>query len=195
MGLSFHYSGRIAQLQQLNNLITEVEDIVKVFNWKYHIYERQFPENNFGEIDYNDKIYGISFTPPESETVSISFLSNGRMSDPAHLAFYGKTETRPESQFLYTLSVKTQYAGPEIHQLIMQLFRYISNKYLTSFNMEDEGGYWESNNIDVLNSNFAKYTSLINSFVSAVESFPTRPGETMDDYFKRLLKWVNNRKK
>ena len=60
MGLSFHYSGRIAQLQQLNNLITEVEDIVKVFNWKYHIYERQFPENKFGEIDYNDKIYGIS---------------------------------------------------------------------------------------------------------------------------------------
>jgi len=61
--------------------------------------------------------------------------------------------------------------------------------------MKDEGGYWESNNIDVLNSNFAKYNSLINSFVSAVESFPVHPGETIDDYFRRLLKSVNDRKK
>jgi hypothetical protein len=113
MGLSFHYSGSIAKPELLPDLIDEVQDIAKIYNWKYTLYERQFPENIFGKADYNQSFYGISITPPGSETISICFLSNGRMSDNVHLKFYGKTAEQQESKYLYMLSVKTQYAGVE----------------------------------------------------------------------------------
>ena len=43
MGLSIHYSGRIADKNTLPQLIEEVEEIATVHGWKYSIYEREFP--------------------------------------------------------------------------------------------------------------------------------------------------------
>jgi len=128
MGLSFHYSGRIANPDLLSELIVEIEDIAKVYRWKYNIYERHFPENSIGKPDYNQDIYGITFTPTNCETISVSFLSNGRLSSPSHLVFWGHTPEQPEREYLYMLSVKTQYAGAELHMFIIQLFHYLNNK-------------------------------------------------------------------
>jgi len=68
MGLSIHYSGKIANPALLPALIEEIEDIAKVYKWEYTVNERQFPENTFGKLDYNQNIYGISFSPPECKT-------------------------------------------------------------------------------------------------------------------------------
>ena len=93
MGLSFHYSGSIASPELLPELIQEVLDIAKIYGWKNSIYETSFPNNCLsGTNEYNDGIFGVSITPPECETIFFCFLSNGRMSGPTHLKFYGKSK-------------------------------------------------------------------------------------------------------
>ena len=193
MGLSFHYSGSISKPEMLSSLIDEIQDIAKVFNWKYFIFNQSFPENQFTKSDYNEEIYGISFTPPQCETIPICFLSNGRMSDYSNLCFYGKTEVRAEHEYLYRISVKTQYAGSEMHQVIIQLFRYLNQKYFTDFKLSDEGNYWETNDLAILQATFIRYTNFINGFSSALESIPIQSGENLEIYFKRLLKLLSER--
>ena len=194
MGLSFHYSGRIANPDLLSDLIDEIEDITNVYGWKYNIYERHFPENTIGRIDYNQKIYGISFTPTNCETVSVSFLSNGRMSDDVHMAFFGKTDDQPQRDYLYMLSVKTQYAGIEIHMLVIQLFRYLNNKYFVDFKLSDEGQYWETNDEALLKTTFKRYTELINGFASTIESYPVLSGEDLESNLERLMKLLHDKR-
>lgn len=194
MGLSFHYSGRIANPDSLPELIEEIEDIAKVFNWKYFVFERQFPKNTIGKHEYNQKLYGICFTPTNCETVSICFLSNGRMSSAAHLQYWGRTDEQPERDYLYMLSVKTQYAGSDVHLFVIQLFRYLNDKYLADFMMSDEGGYWESNDEYLLKKRFDRSTELIDGFKSAIQNQPILKDEDMENYFLRLLKKINDQK-
>ena len=194
MGLSFHYSGRIATPESLSRLIDEIEDIANTFKWKYKIFNRHFPDNAFGMPDYNHEIYGICFTPTGCETIPICFLSNGRLSDYTHLRLYGKTEQRVEHGLLYILSVKTQFAGVELHQFLIHLFRYLNTKYFTGFTFSDEGNYWETNDLAVLQATFRRYTNFINSFTSALEHIPMQRGENLEIYFERLLKLLSDRK-
>jgi len=193
MGLSFHYKGSIAKPEFLPGLIDDVRDIVTVNNWEFIEYESEFPLNSFGKPGYNDEIYGISFTPSGCETVSVCFLSNGRLSSHFHLKFYGKTDKQAESSYLYMLSVKTQYAGVETHQFIIRLFRYLNNKYFTGFELSDEGDYWETNDIDLLRANFKRNAAILSSFSSALEFIPTHSDETIEDYFKRLLQIIRDK--
>ena len=114
MGLTIHYKGSFRESASLTKMVNEVKDIAEVCKWKYNIFEKEFPKNNDLDDSYNENIYGINFTPPECETVSLCFLSNKRMSSSAHLKFFGKTSDRPMQEYLYMLSVKTQFAGIEI---------------------------------------------------------------------------------
>jgi hypothetical protein len=195
MGLSFHYSGSIAKPELLTELIDEVSDIAIIYNWKYNVYERQFPEKSFGMPGYNQNIYGINFTPPGCETISICFLSNGRLSSHAHLMFFGKTNEQPEREYLYMLSVKTQFADVTTHQFIIQFFRYLNIKYFTNFKLIDDGRYWETNDIEILKTNFKRNADLISVFSSALECIPMEADETIENYFKRLLNLIRKRKK
>ncbi|MCW3106902.1 MAG: hypothetical protein JWQ09_1408 [Segetibacter sp.] len=195
MGLSFHYSGSFNKHASLDRMIEEVKDIAETFKWKYNIYKDRFPKNSFGKTTFNQNIYGISFTPENCETVWLCFLSNGKMSSPMHLQFYGKSENKAEQQYLYMLSVKTQYAGIEIHKLIIQLFKYLSEKYLESFTLSDEGKYWETGDEKLLEETFKLYTDLLNNFVSAIESYPKKAGETFENYFERLMKQIHAKNK
>lgn len=194
MGLSIHYSGSIANPKCLPELINEVRDIVGIYDWPCKVYESEFPEMHFGKNTFTNDIYGISFTPPGCESVFISFLSNGKMSGPLQLELYGNTDIESEKKYLYIISVKTQFAGVNVHKVVVQLFRYLSDKYLARFNMSDEGNYWETSDEKVLKDNFKKYTALFNSFCSAIEKHPFRTNETIEHYFMRLVKIIKEKK-
>ena len=195
MGLSIHYSGRIANPDFLPGLVEEVEDIIKLHGWYYYIFERNFPEKSTESPIYNGNLYGISFSPPDCEPVSICFLSNGRISDSVHLKLFGKSKNQREKKYLYMLSVKTQYAGVETHCFIIQLFRYLNKKYFSDFNMCDEGSYWETNNKALLKFNFEKYNTLIKAFSSAIENYPLLPEEDIEAYIKRLVEQLSGNRK
>jgi len=184
MGLTIYYNGTFNSKASLPAMIEEVKDIAEVHNWPYHIYETDFPGYDFTNHAFDGKVYGISFTPPESETVCLTFLSNGRLSNAVWLNWLNSEGSQ---DYLYMPFTKTQYAGWQIHQQIIHILQYVSKKYFQHFNVDDEGMYWETGDVNMLQERFKQYSSLINKFSSGLEMIPINPGESLEDYFKRIL--------
>ena len=195
MGLSIHYSGSFNTKASLQAMIEEVKDIVEIYKWRYYVFEDQFPADSPGKAEYNQNIYGICFTPPECETVWLCFLSNRKMSSPVNLQFFGNSTNKQEQEYLYMLSVKTQYAGIEIHKIIIHILKHLSGKYLRDFTLSDEGQYWETGDEKLLQDTFTRYTVLIESFASSIENYPRNSGESFEAYFERLLKQIDEKRK
>ena len=231
MGISIHYSGRITDKRRLPQLIEEVQEIAAVHSWKSQIYERVFPTDSEAvasgdslNIDstHDGNLYGIDFTPEGSETVSVCFLSNGRMSSILQLACWGKfreeehytvvTEewdtngkTRSSTEelvldqtefnrMLYKCSTKTQFAGPDTHELIIGVLRYISNNFLSDFELNDEGEFWETDDSDLLQKNFIRNGFLIESFRAGLTNTPRLPGEDLDSFIRRIASQINKKR-
>ena len=191
MGVSIHYSGIFNKNASLSRMIDEVADIAETHKWKYHVYNKEFPDNNIAKNSYNENIYGISFTPPGCETVSLCFLSNKRMSSLPNLKFFGNINNKSEQKYLYMLSVKTQFAGEEIHKLIIELFRYLKKqKYFEYLKIVDEGKYWETGDENILHDIFKQNTALLDSFSFAIKNVPIKKTESYEGYFKRLAKMI-----
>ena len=91
--------------------------------------------------------------------------------------------------------VKTQFAGIEIHKLIIHLFKYLSNKYFTDFEVIDEGKYWETGDEEKLQEMFHLYNDLLDSFSSALKIYPIEKGETFEAYFGRMMERVQERRR
>jgi hypothetical protein len=193
MGLSIHYSGSFNPSASLEEMVEEVVEIAQVYQWEHTIFETRFPKGGFEE-PYNDKIYGIVFFPPSCEPVFLTFLSNGRMSNENHLRFFGNSSDEQEQKYLYLLSTKTQYAGIKTHMLIIHLLKYLTHKYLKDFRLMDEGNYWETGDEKLLEATFNRYDDLVNSVADALETFPLKSGETMEEYLSRLMAYVNKKR-
>ncbi|MEI7504016.1 MAG: hypothetical protein WCJ61_12105 [Paludibacter sp.] len=193
MGLSFHYNGRIADKKLLPRIIEDLEDIAKLHKWKYKILNSEFPIEEVETDVHDQKVYGIFFTPPECETVFVSFLSNGRLSSPLLLEFWGDATDDPETGYLYMLSVKTQYAGPEIHKLLMGIFHYLNKEYFAEFKLHDEGDYWNTQDDALLLRNFNQNAFLIKSFKSVLKSLPIEEDEKPEDYISRIIKEIKHK--
>ena len=193
MGLSIYYSGSFNPSASLKDLIEEVVEIANVYQWKYNVFETNFPQGEFDE-KYDEKIYGVTFTPPSSETFFLSFLSNGRMSSNTNLKFFGNSSDKENQSYLYMLSTKTQFCGMKTHMLIVHLLKYLSNKYLLTFQLTDDGQYWETGDEKLLEDTFKRYNDLLNSVSDALETFPVKTDETMEEYLSRLLDCVNKKR-
>ena len=191
MGLSFHYSGKFATNASLPDLIGEVKDIVAIHQWEYHIFEEQFPPESPGKEKHDQKIYGICFSPPECEPVWLCFLSNGRMSSPTNLEYFGGSSDAEARKHLYTLSVKTQFAGVDVHIKIIKLLKYLKTKYLVDLQVSDEGQYWETGDEHLLKQIFERYDQAMRAVTSRLENNSLVPGETYEEFFRRILRKKN----
>ena len=186
MGLCFYYSGRFNPAVSISEMISEIEEVARANDWKYFIFEREFPQGGF-TTDYDQNIYGICFTPPECETVHFEFLSNGRMSNFFALENFGNSDDSLDREILYYNGVKTQYAGPEIHMKLIKLFKYISQKYLLDFDLYDEGEYWKTEDESILRKNFSRNQFFIDGIKAAFDKIPKGEDETPEDYVKRVI--------
>lgn len=191
MGLSIHYSGSFKKDESLEAMIEEVKDIAEIYKWEYSINTTRFPKNTFGKVAYNDKLYGISFTPPKCETISLTFLSNGKMCCGVQLKFFGNSDNETDKMYLYMLSSKTQYAGSTIHKIIIHLLKYLSHKYFQDFQLTDEGDYWETGDEKLLEKKFKIYNDLIDGVAHSITNYPINNAESFTDYFERILKMLN----
>jgi hypothetical protein len=195
MGLCIYYSGKIKDAASLPLLIEEVKDIAGVNKWEYEIYESSFPDNKLAIEEFLEPIYGISFAPPQCESVCITFLSNGVMVGPGQVKFFGNSKNEKEKNYIYQLWTKTQYAGMMAHATIINIFKYLNSKYFEDFEMKDESGYWETGDESLMQANIKEYDALLDNFVLSMETFPVQKGENMISYFERLLGHVNSLKK
>ena len=190
MGLSFHYKGKLKKPQSLKKLIEEVTDICIANKWEFSIFDEAFPNNTFTDEPNRDLIYGICFTPPKCETVDLTFLSNGKLCAFYNLELNKKLEKLEDDAYLYCLSVKTQYCGPEIHKILISIFDYLNRNYFDDFEFTDEGQFWETRDEKLLEEIFNRYSNLINSLSSVLEHIPILEGEPIEDYILRMTEIV-----
>ena len=195
MGLSIYYCGKFKPKASLIEMIDEVKDIAESENWKYHVFEKEFPTNAFSKKAIDKNVYGILFSPPASEPVTLCFLSNGELCNPFLYNFWLK-EKQTEKEFAVEGSfTKTQYAGATAHIKIIKLLRYLSEKYLCEFELTDEGKYWETGDEKLLRDTFKEWGDMIDVFADALETLETKKGETMEDAILRAAKKVHKRRK
>lgn len=195
MGLTIHYNGKFDKEKSLLKMIEEVKDIADIYNWKYKIYEKEFPKNPKAGQEHDNKIYGMYFIPKNSEPVHLTFLSNRRMSSEHSLRFWGNSKEEKEKEYLYLLSTKTQFAGSEIHKLIIHLLKYLKENYFDELNVYDEGKYWETNDEKLLKEIFEKFNTIFDDFEMAINTIPLKKEESFENYFKRILQIIHNKHK
>lgn len=219
MGFSFHYRGRLKLAKTLPALVEEVEDICKVLNWKCQVFETEFPKNEFIS-PINDKDYGILFNPPSCEPVSLVFDSEGKIYTPwlkeiltKHKSGEVKVITvklnldddnsEPEISensdefdpldMVYSISVKTQFASAESHVQLMELLRYLSEKYLTEFYIQDESDYWESRNMDTLHKKMHKINLFMDTFQDMMSNQNIKDPKDFIAFLKRLAQQIKKK--
>jgi hypothetical protein len=186
MGLSIHYSGSIKQHPRIDDLVDEVSDICKSFGWAYHL----FDGNNA------DKIKGICFSPQNCEPIFLTFLPKGRMCSPVNLSnkdIY--KENGLDEQLLFTTSTKTQFAGPNAHMAIIRLLLYLKQRYFATFELDDEGKYWETMDERILLKQFARYDYLLNAVTEVLSNMKAIPGETTQSLAERMEQLLNKKLK
>jgi hypothetical protein len=194
MGLSFHYTGSLKKDASANELIDEVKDIAEILNWKYQVLDTDFPEVELidGKVDGN--LYGICFAPENCEPVFLTFLSNRKLCSPINLDEF-HLPVEQVSDDAYLIFTKTQFAGPDAHMAVMNVLKHLGNKYLEELNVTDEGQYWETDDETLLRNTFKRYSALIDGFASALETIPSEPGESIEQYLGRLLAYLDKRRK
>src|SRR5690606_17128947 len=160
MGLSIHYSGYIKHKDLITPLVEEVSDISQTLNWKHQTFD-------------DDEISGISFAPQGSESVFLTFDINNRLLSPISILtkdIYDGVQF--DKDLLFTASTKTQFAGPDAHIAIIKLLKYISGKYLSGFELMDEGNYWGTGDEKLLLNQFKIYEVALDSFCQLLEGLP-----------------------
>lgn len=212
MGLSFHYRGRLKSADTLSALVEEVEDICKVLNWKCSVFETEYPDNKF-VTPINDADYGILFSPPSCEPISLVFDSEGKIYTPWLKEILNKHKSgevkvitvklnlddeNPEPEIseesedfdpldlVYSISVKTQFAGAESHVQLMELLRYLSEKYLTEFHIQDESDYWNTRNAEKLHEKMNKINQFMDTFHDMMDNQNIKDPKDFIAFLKQL---------
>lgn len=187
MGLSIHYQGKIKDYAIITEMMAELADICKTMQWPFQLFEPKNPNQNISKEKFTKytplDVKGISFTPENCETVSLTFLPNGELVCPAKLVFY---DHLTNDLMIEVISVKTQYAGPELHIALLKLLQYISNKYFASFTLDDEGEYWGKWDVKHFYKKFARYDFLVNSVTKALEGIDIKPGDTPETILSKI---------
>jgi hypothetical protein len=174
MGLSIHFSGTLISPSLIRSLSSEVEDICNSLAWECQPVQTA-------------ALNGIVFTPPECESLFLTFTHEGRLSSPLQTEMeetYQKAGL--DASMIYWSSVKTQYAGIAIHKVIIELLRYLSRTYFQHFELKDEGSYWETNDEAVLQAQFDAFNLAMQTVTDAFTGMQRQAGESTDDLAARI---------
>lgn len=172
MGLSIHYNGAIRDMDSIPAMVEEVKDVCESLQWTYHL--------------FNDKNFtGICFSPPECEPVFLTFNNTPELACPIKWQF--KIEP------VNFISTKTQFAGIEVHIALLKFLKHLADKYFAVFEMDDEGGYWNTWDEAVLKKQFDRYNFLLDAMAEALRDFKLEPGENALGLVERLEKFLGER--
>ncbi len=156
MGITIHYKGKLKDIQMVNSLIDEFKDIAEIMNWNHAVLNEDWDKPNTSQILHHENkieitghipLKGIRINPhSECESLSLFFDRDGNLQNVLGMAI--KTDEN-DSEPGY-LSVKTQFAPPEIHISIIKLLKYLKAKYISDLEVFDEGSYWETEDKNLL---------------------------------------------
>jgi len=147
--IKLRYRGRLRHPAEVERLADEVEDICRSNGWNYHRWENDWSKPASVRLSMTDGVLmveghaplrGVSFNPPDCETVWLTFTPDGvlhsllSLNDPSWTSDIGGHAWQ---------RVKTGADGARMHLLLCGLFIYLHEKYFAEFDCQDESGYWQ----------------------------------------------------
>jgi hypothetical protein len=161
MGVSIYYEGRLKSRAQLDEFISETEDIIKANDWEYNIIHAE----GCGLLPPID---GIILYPPDSESVSFLFNPEGRLVSPLSLAIAERNQ-KPLDEYAHLIFCKTQFAGVEFHIKLINLLKYLSEKYFGEWDCKDDSNYYQNGDRQKLEKVFGIIDNTIMALNEAFE--------------------------
>ena len=157
MGITIHYQGKLNRPDLANEFCEELEDISKAMGWKYNVI-------NDGPDEKPVPLKGIVVSPHEkSEPLVFTFDPEGNLRNAFVMQFAAE-----EPDLTWYNHTKTQFAPTDVHIAIVKLLKYLQQKYIGNLNVNDEGGYWETEDaallkerIDFLNAKMDELAGLL----------------------------------
>ena len=179
MGVKIHYRGSLNNKNELKNLVNEVKDIAKSMGWSFAQLEEDWantPTAKFVKdeaeglkITGDCSLKGIHFSINElGDAIWLYFNANGHLSTPFQVAMEAEENYPLKKAWLAT---KTQEAGPDTHIAVIKLLKYLKSKYISNLEVLDNGGYWENEDLDLLNSRFNQMDKFMEDMDKAIEGF------------------------
>jgi len=155
MGVTIHFEGRLKTVNDLDKVINlglefakrKSSDVIKLDSTDKLL--RRVKDDK--DWDYQGEVKGIQFQPHEN-------------SDPLVLEF--------DKDFYIQEYCKTQFAGISTHIEVVQFLREIE-PHFENLVIVDEGEFWETNDIKVLEQ---KFEDFFNAFEKAIEENPKLKG-------------------
>ena len=172
MGLSIHYQGAINAVHLIPKLVDELKDISSTFQWDYYVFD-------------DHRVKGICMSPLRCEPIIVAFTTDGKLVCPFSLYH----DIHPST----LISVKTEFAGIEVHKAVIKLLKYLKANYFSEFELNDEGGYWESEDEKILQNQSNKYEVILDTAYVALKDFKSPAGETAESLADRLEKFLSER--
>lgn len=188
------YHGWLKEDASLKQMIEEVKDIAEIYGWEYQVFEDTLPPEDYFKPKHTDVIYGISFTPPDCDTVWLSFFCNGEMTRAHRPHQEEEGDDEALVRYICRRSVNTEKEGIEIHKKVINLFRYLKPKYFCQLSLFDISNYWETKDEKLMEATLRVNDSYFEAYCYS-QDFPKQPDETEDDYMKRTIEYVFGSKK
>jgi len=189
MGITIHYSGKLANLRALPELLITARYFCFQRGWEYsEVDERVIgeverwtttdvrnEELSDDETDWTDTTVETSIHPlddvqrgividphPESEAVSLVFNQAGE------LCYYLPTVEKNQYWESKRLFTKTQFAPLETHIAICELLHLIQARHFPELRVNDEGEYFETGDRARLEARFGLLDALMNRVQAAL---------------------------
>jgi hypothetical protein len=174
MGITIYYSGKIKDINLIPELIDGLRAVSNIAGWKYNI------------IDDQPRIYGIALdVHPKCETVLVTFDKEGTL---GYIYEHKDKDGNPRTAEAHSLSVKTQYAGERVHIAVIELLKYIKNKYIPDLDVEDDGDYWDKEDRESLRVNFDRVRVAIDGLGNALDDHAA--GKKADPSYSQIIKTI-----
>ncbi|MDX1940179.1 MAG: hypothetical protein SFU99_06475 [Saprospiraceae bacterium] len=194
MGVTIHYRGQLTERTAVYSIIEEVKDIAQTMGWQYHIMDESWATPPSAHLESGSEpgiqivgecgLKGIQFKPHERcEPVWLYFNAHGMLTSPFRVALDAEEGYPIRMPWIAT---KTQFGGIETHITVVKLLQYLQQKYLPKLEVEDEGGYWDTGNVEELKECFDTIEEGLQQVQAAISGASIQPDDTVDEIVRKI---------
>jgi hypothetical protein len=203
MGIAIHYRGMLDDLSSIDDLCRELADIGKSMGWNTHVLNDSWTapltaelvnEDGTVKIKGNLGVKGVTISPGDgAESLSFEVDAKGRLQSLMNIL--AQCEGHPTMEQPW-VSVKTQFASPDLHVWIIGLLKYLQRRYISDLEVSDEGGYWETGDRKALEAKMQFLSEKINWVSNELTSteFGDMKGLAAEEIAARIAQHLQGRR-
>ncbi len=193
MGITIHFKGQIKNFDLIPRLQEELVDICQTMNWEYKLWNEDLAQPCDAKLVHTEKgaeivghipLKGISIKVDEkNERLDILFNPEGKLSNFIHevMVIEGTIAKDPAWN-----STKTQFGKMDSHIATIKILKYVRDTYVPDLKVTDEGGYWETEDKNILLERRGFIFGKINQLEKALSAMEMPPDSDPDEIIRKL---------